>query len=495
MRGNFRPEPVVIFTEIRTRMENPLDGARNRLFHNERGTGPDGGDARVFREAKVDLGPGGWGMGCAVGDVDNDGDPDVYATYLGPNRLYRNEARGRFAEVAKEAGVADAGWGASAAFGDLDADGFLDLYATNYVAFDLEHPPSPDIKCSYKGLDVFCGPSGFAPQPDRVYHNRGDGRFVDKSADTGLVSFVYPGLGVVFGDFDADGDLDIYVANDTAPNLLLRNDGDWQLTEVGLKAGVAFGGTGNPQAGMGVNSGDFDNDGRLDLFVTNFSDDVNTLYRNEGNLRFEDVTFAAGLGGIVPPYLGWGTGFFDFDNDGWLDLFAANGHLYPQLEQYPFGLRYAQANLLYHNRGGHFVEVGRERGPGWAIEKVSRAASLGDFDNDGDVDLLVVNLNDRPTLLRNEGGNGNNWLGLKLVGVESNRDAIGSRVRVVTADLELVREGMASSRGTIGGCCSAWAKAGRLKESRSTGLLAAGRCWASRPFVATSRFAKAATKW
>ena len=245
---------------------------------------------------------------------------------------------------------------------------------------------------------------------------------------------------MTFADLDQDGDLDIYVANDTAPNLLLRNDGDWRFAEVGLDAGVAFSGTGKDQAGMGVHSGDYDNDGRPDLFVTNFSDDVNTLYRNEGNLRFADATFAAGLAGVVLPYLGWGTGFVDFDNDGWLDLFVANGHLYPQLENYSSGLRYAQRNLLYHNRAGRFAEVGLQTGQAWAIEKVSRAAAIGDYDNDGDADLLFLNLNDAPTLLRNERGNNNHWLGLKLVGTKSNRDAIGTRVQVVTGDLTLVRE-------------------------------------------------------
>ena len=413
-----------------TRLEQPSAAARNRLFRNEGGS---------FREVQVDLGPSGWGMGCAVGDFDNDGDPDVYATYLGPNRLYRNDGQ-TFPEGAPAAGVADEGWGTSAAFGDLDGDGLLDLYVANYVAFDVENPPSIDAKCPYKGLDVFCGPGGFTRQPDRVYANAGAGHFIDKSAATGLDQYAYPGLGVVFGDLDVDGDLDIYVANDTAPNLLLRNDGPWQLTEVGIEAGVAFSGYGKDQAGMGVHSGDYDRDGRLDLFVTNFSNDVNTLYRNEGGLRFIDATYEAGLGGIALPYLGWGTGFFDFDNDGWLDLFVANGHLYPQLNSYASGLRYAQRNLLYQNRGGRFTEIGGQIGEGWAVAKVSRAASLGDMDNDGDIDLLIVNLNDTPTLLRNDGGTRNNWLGLKLIGSESNRDAIGAQVRVRAAGLNLVRE-------------------------------------------------------
>ena len=422
-----------LFVVNGTRLKDPPEEGENKLYHNQ----PDPGGMRVFREVETDLGPGGWGMGCAVGDYDNDGDPDVYATYWGPNRLYRNQGDGRFTEIAQEAGVADQGWGSSAAFGDLDGDGLLDLYATNYLEFDLENPPGGGYKCHYKGLEVFCGPRWVPPQPDRLYRNQGNGRFVDKSAALG--GSPYPALGVAISDLDGDGDLDLYVANDGAPNLLYRNEGNWHFAEIGTRAGVAYSGDGQSQAGMGVHSGDFDNDGDLDLFVTNFSDDVNTLYQNEGG-SFKDATYEAGLGGMARPYLGWGTGFFDFDNDGWLDLFVANGHLYPQLEKHSSGLRYAQRNLLYHNRSGRFVEVGEEAGPGWRIARVSRAAALGDFDNDGDVDLFLMNLNHTPTLLRNQGGNRNNWLGLELVGVESNRDAIGARVRIKAGAVEQVRE-------------------------------------------------------
>ena len=407
--------------------------ATNRLYRNV--PAPSG---RTFAAVDVDLGPGGWGMGCTVGDVDNDGDPDVYVTYLGPNRLYRNDAGERFADVAGDFGVADDGWGASAAFGDLDGDGYLDLYVTNYVAFDLSDPAHHRVDCPYKGLQVFCGPGGFVRQPDKVYRNLGDG-FEDLSAVSGIDQHALPGLGVALADLDDDGDLDIYVANDTAPNLLFRNDGDWHFAEVGLEAGVAFSGNGRDQAGMGVHASDYDNDGRLDLFVTNFADDVNTLYRNEGDLQFSDVTYQAGLGGVVVLYLGWGTGFFDYDNDGWLDLYVANGHLYPQLDRYAHGLAYAQRNLLYHNRAGQFVEVGEAAGPGWSIEKVSRGAAVGDYDNDGDPDLLITNLNEAPTLLHNEGSD-NAWLGLDLVGAESNRDGIGARVRVTAGGQQRVRE-------------------------------------------------------
>ena len=412
----------------------PREG-RNRLFHNE----ADGGDRRVFSEVDTDLGRDGWGMGCAVGDYDNDADPDIYMTYWGPNQLFRNDGGGRFTDVSAPSGTADPGWGSSAAFADLDGDGSLDLYVANYLEFDLEDPPGGGDQCHYKGLEVFCGPQWVPRQADRLFRNEGDGRFADMSAVTGVARRLYGALGVNFVDYDEDGDLDLYVANDGDPNLLYRNDGGWHLEEVGIPTGVAYTADGRAQAGMGVHSGDYDNDGDMDLFVTNFADDVNTLYEKRDDL-FVDATYSAGLGGTVRPYLGWGTAFFDFDNDGWLDLFVANGHLYPQLARHPAGLRYAQRNLLYRNLRGHFAEVGTAAGPAWSDEKVSRATALGDYDNDGDTDLLVINLNDRPALLRNEGGNRHHWLGLELVGTASNRDAIGARVRVVAEDLVQVRE-------------------------------------------------------
>jgi tetratricopeptide (TPR) repeat protein len=316
----------------------------------------------------------------------------------------------------------------------------LDLYVTNYLEFDLANPPGGGKKTHYKGVEVYYGPKGVAAQPDRLYRNSGKGHFVDKSEATGVSRLRHPGLGVVFGDYDGDGDLDLYVANDSDPNLLFRNDGNWHFEEIGAISGVSHSEDGRTQAGMGVHAGDFDNDGDLDLFVTNFEDDVNSLYRNLGHWMFADATYEAGLGGIARPYLGWGTGFFDFDNDGWLDLFVANGHLYPQLDLHPSGVKYSQRNLLYHNERGRFFEVGLEAGPGWAIKKASRAAALGDYDNDGDVDLFIMNLNEAPNLLRNEGGNRNNWLGLELVGVESNPDAIGARVQVQAGELIQVRE-------------------------------------------------------
>ena len=423
-----------------TTLISPSAESRNRLFHNEPGHGD--GRLRIFREVtdKTGLGSAAWGMGCAVGDYDNDADPDIYLTYWGPNQLLRNDGGGSFVDVTAEAAVGDDSWGSSAAFGDLDSDGLLDLYVTNYLEFDLDAPPAGGRKWLYKGLEVFYGPKGIPPQSDRLYRNDADGAFTDVSIQTGIADRAYPGLGVVFGDYDADGDLDIYVANDSEANQLYRNDGDWRFVEIGMAARVAYTEDGRSQAGMGVHGGDYDNDGDLDLFVTNFSEDVNTLYRNEGDWLFADVTARAGLDGVVRPFLGFGTAFFDYDNDGWLDLFVANGHLYPQLEQLSSGQRYAQRNLLYRNIGGQFIEVGGAAGPGLSQEKVSRASAFGDYDNDGDVDLFVMDLNDVPSLLRNDGGNSNAWIGLELEGVESNRDAIGASVRVGSGSFEQTRE-------------------------------------------------------
>lgn len=424
-----------VFLVNSTRVEADSTNPTNRLYRNTQGA-----TGRVFEDQTDEAGlrRTGWGMGCAVGDYDNDGDLDLYLTYWGPNVLYRNDG-GRFAEVGL--GVEDSGWGTSAAFGDVDADGFLDLYAANYLVFDLQDPPGGGQLCSgFKGLDVYCGPHGMVPQANVLYRNEGGTGFADMSRTTGIDADRQASLGVVFFDGDNDGDQDLYVANDGYPNLLYRNDGPWQLEEVAAFAGAAYSEDGRAQAGMGAAAGDYDNDGDLDLYMTHFSDDVNTLYQNEGNGHFVDFTAAAGLGGPVRPYLGWSTGFFDYDNDGWLDLFAVNGHIYPQVAQHPSGLRYAQRNLLYQNAGGTFVEVGARVGRGFAQEKVSRGGALGDYDNDGDLDLLVVNLNDAPTLLHNRGGSRSNWLGLELIGRASNRDAQGARVVLTAGNGRQMRE-------------------------------------------------------
>lgn len=368
----------------------------------------------------------GWGMGAAAGDTDNDGDVDLYVTYLGKNRLYVNNGDAIFREIGLEAGVADTAWGASAALGDLDADGLLDLYVTNYVEFNFEHPPTGPLKCNYKGLDTFCGPQGMISSSDRLYRNRGDNTFVDLSEETPVGDFFLPALGVILADFDNDADLDIYVANDSERNLLFENTGQWTFRERAIESGLAYSEEGRPQAGMGVDAADFDDDGDVDIIVTNFSDDVNTLYLNDGKGLFADRTYAAGLGSVVRPYLGWSTRFFDYDNDGDLDLYVANGHIYPQLEQLSDGLRYPQQNLLYRNDQSVYTPV--DGGPGWQIEKVSRGGTTFDYDNDGDLDIVINNLNDTPDLLRNDISNANRWMGVQLVGIQSNRGGIGTRV-------------------------------------------------------------------
>ena len=420
-----------------TRQEAPPPQAGNRLYHNVPGS--DGN--RVFRDVTdaAGLRHSGWGTGCATGDYDNDGDVDLFVAGWGPDLLYRNEGNGTFIDVTAAAGVGAKGWGASAAFGDLDLDGYLDLYVTQYLVFDPASPPNAGQPCrGYKGLETFCGPHGMTAQADVLYRNLGNGHFADMSAATGIDQYRYPGLGVVFTDYDDDGDPDIYVANDSQPNLLFRNDGNWRLQEVAAFSGAAYSEEGRSQAGMGVDAGDYDNDGDMDLFVTNFSDDVNTLYQNQGHGAFADATAAVGLGDKPRPYLGWSTAFFDADNDGWLDLFIANGHLYPQLKDQASGLRYAQPSLFYWNEGGVFHRA--SPGPGLEVAKVSRATAFGDYDNDGDVDLLVVNLNDAPNLLRNEGGSRHHWLGLELRGTASNRDGIGARVTLFAGQGKQVRE-------------------------------------------------------
>ncbi len=436
--------------------------AGHRLYLNE----ADEGGSRRFRDITIDSGLGrpdlaktdvdqpDWAMGVAVGDIDNDGDPDLYITHWGRDHLFRNDSTAgqiHFTQATSGSGLGSDAWGTSAAFADIDGDGLLDLYVTNYLEFDLDNPPADGNWCHFKEVKSFCGPEGIPAQSDRLYRNLGDGHFEDISASSGIGSPVYPGLGVLFTDIEADGDLDIYVANDSEPNLLFRNDRPVggqsggsdgaraiHFTEIGTRLGVAYSEGGLAQAGMGVDGGDIDNDGDIDIYVSNFSDDVNTLYANDGHGWFDDGTAAAGMGRIVRPFLGWSTAFSDFDNDGWLDLFVANGHVYPALEEVADGLDYAQRNLLYRNESGRFHEIGL--GAGLNRISVSRAAAIVDFDNDGDPDIVVANLNDTPSLWRNDGGNISSWVGLRLQGTVSNRDAIGATVRLYTAGSVQTRE-------------------------------------------------------
>jgi len=384
----------------------------------------------VTQEARV--GHTGWGVGCAVADIDNDSDEDLFVTNFGPNVLYLNNGNGTFTEITQSAGVDDARWGAGSAFGDYDNDGYVDLYVTNYLEFDPHNLPD-DRHCQWKGAEVMCGPEGFPKTTDILYHNNGDGTFTDVSKSAGIVDDVGYGLGVIFCDYDNDGDSDIYVANDSSPNFLFRNNGNGTFTDVALISGVAYSEDGREQAGMGIDFGDYDNDGDQDLFVTNFSDDYNTLYRNEDGKFFTDVTTQLGIN--QPSYyaLGWGTKFFDYDNDGDQDIFAANGHVYPQVDISDPTTSYRQRNHLFRNDGNtNFKEVSVIAGAGMNIVQGSRGAAFADYDDDGDIDIFVVNDNELPNLLRNDGGNKNNWLKVKLIGTKSNRNGIGAKVLIQT---------------------------------------------------------------
>ena len=403
-------------------------GPGNSLYRN-RG---DGTFAEITGEAGV--GDAGWGSGVAVGDIDNDGRPDLYATNYGANVLYRNRGGDRFADATIEAGVGGDQYSASAAFFDYDRDGDLDLYVANYVVFDAEHLPTKPKLCTFfSGLRVYCGPKGLVGAPDVLYRNEGDGTFTDVTQASGVATANrYYGLGVVPTDYDSDGDSDLFVANDETPNVLFQNQGDGTFQDVALIAGVAYNGDGDVEAGMGADFGDYDQDGDLDLYVTHFFTETNTLYRNEGGVRFSDVTTTAGLAAPTVELLGWGTRFFDYDNDGRLDLFVANGHVYPQVDQAETGTTYRQPNQLFCNEGdGRFAPV--SAGPGLAQAKVSRGTSFGDYDDDGDIDLFVVELNDAPTLLRNDGGNAGNYLVVQVFGREDNRDGVGTRIGLQAA--------------------------------------------------------------
>ena len=382
---------------------------------------------------KAGVGDIGWGMGAAVADYDNDGFQDIYVTCVGPNRLLKNNGDGTFTDVTKKAGVGDPRWSAGASFFDFDADGRLDLFVSNYVAFDFDNLPEfgKDRTCQFKGVAVQCGPRGLPGDGDSLYRNNGDGTFTDVTKKAGVTDpNGYYGMGVIASDFDEDGLVDIFVANDSTPNFLYRNNGDGTFKEVGFISGTALNENGAAQGCMGVTVGDYNHDGRLDLFITNFDDDYNVLYRNDGRGSFSDTSYAAKVAAMSFPYVGWGTKFFDYDNDGWADIFVANGHVYPQIKNFQ------QRNFVHrNNRDGTFAETAEQLGAPFLEKRAARGAAFGDFDNDGDVDVFVNYLGGAAQLLRNDGGNANNSVLLKLVGVRSNRDGVGARVRVVSGDL------------------------------------------------------------
>lgn len=392
----------------------------------------------TFRKVTAQAGfhDSAWGQGVTVGDYDNDGDPDIFVSSYGPDRLYRNEGDGTFREVGAEAGVNDDGWATGTAFFDYDNDGLLDLYVARYVIFDHQKIPprdDPDTPCTYKGIAVVCGPMSLPQAFDILYRNNGDGTFSDVNRQTGMiVDDPKFGLGVITGDMDNDGDQDIFVGNDSEPNFLYINDGKGGFSEEGLIMGVAYAGDGRGQASMGVALGDPDSDGDFDMFVNHFASDYSTYYENDGTGFFEDQTLKVGLVEPMIVYLSWGTAFLDFDNDGDEDIFSANGHVYPEATKSDMGSEFLQACQVFLNDGkGRFTELtGEAAGPALSHPAAHRGAAFGDMDNDGDVDVLVTRMFERLAYFRNDLPAGNQWISVRLHGTRSNRSAIGTRMVV-----------------------------------------------------------------
>ena len=424
-------------------MKGTEPAPRAALFHNNH----DGTFTDVT--AKAGVANERWGFGVAIADYDNDGWPDIYVANFGKNRLYHNNHDGTFTDVAETAGVALGGWSTGPTWGDYDRDGLLDLFVPGYVHFDVDRPVLagkggvPPGACQYRGVDVFCGPLGLVGEPDHLFRNNGNGTFTDASLHAGVSDLqLRYGFASVFADLDDDGWPDLAVANDSSTNYLYRNRRDGTFEDVSYASGFALSEEGRAQASMGIALGDYNRDGKLDLFVTTFSDDNKTLYRNDGNAAFTDVSFRAGLGLPTIPFLSWGTAFLDFDNDGLLDLFIANGHVYPIAGETEWGTTYAQRPLLFRNIDGKkFQEVPAATGSGLASIVCARGAAFGDLFNDGHIDVVLNNIDSTPTLLRNVTKSSNHWLGLKLIaqaaapmaGLKSPRDAIGARVLLTSS--------------------------------------------------------------
>ena len=408
---------------------------RNGLYQND----GDGTFTDVTEAAGV--GDTGYGMGCVAADYDNDGDSDLYVTNFGENLLYQNNGDSTFTDATAHAGVGNGKkWSSSCAFIDYDHDGNLDLYVVNYLDYDIAKDQD---WYDPRGRRIYSNPQVYAGISDTLYRNNGNETFTDVTRQAGVYNNDGKGLGVTCGDYDNDGNIDIYVANDTTPNFLYRNVGDGRFVDIGPFAGAAYNEHGVAEGGMGVDFGDYNNDGVLDIFVTNFSNETNTLYHNTADGALIDFTNVAGLGEASFLKLAFGTKFFDADNDGALDLFVTNGHLYPTESD---ALEYAQTDQLFINTGeGTFVDVSEQSGEYFSIKRVGRGAAFGDYDNDGDTDIFVVNLNQEGVLLRNEGGNKHNWLMIRTVGVKSNRDGIGARVEVMTRSHSQMKEVQAGS--------------------------------------------------
>ena len=404
---------------------------RAMLFHNNH----DGTFTDVTEKAGITNQR--WGFGVAVGDYDNDGWPDIYVANYGKNRLYHNNHDGTFTDVAEKAGVTLGGWSTGPTWGDYDHDGFLDLFVPGYVKFDADNPPIagrgtiPANFCQFRGIAVMCGPRGLPGEHDHLFHNNGDGTFTDVSSKAGVSDpDGYYGLAAVFVDVDDDGWVDLAVANDSTPNFLYRNRHNGTFEEMGYASGFALSEDGREQASMAIGVGDYNRDGKIDLFTTTFSDDYKTLYRNDGGGNFSDVTYQAGLGDPTVPFLAWGAGFLDFDNDGLLDIFIANGHVYPEVDKQDWGTTWAERPQLFRNLdGATFQEVPPATGSGLADVITARGAAFGDLFNDGHIDVVINNIDSTPSLLRNAVKNENHWLTLKLIGgPKSPRDAVGTKV-------------------------------------------------------------------
>jgi hypothetical protein len=401
----------------------------SRLYHND-------GKGR-FRDVTSESGMAraGWGSGVCIGDIDNDGFEDVYVTYWGRNALFRNDGRGKFVDIASRSGVEGSGkdWSSGCTFLDYDRDGLLDLMVTSYQAFDLgaTPPPGKSSNCEWKGMPVFCGPRGLPYGKVTLYHNRGDGTFEDVSVKSGVraVEGVYA-FTAVAADYNGDGWIDIYIACDSTPSILFRNNKNGTFSDIGTETGVAFNEHGFEQGGMGIAVGDFLNDGRLHIVKTNFAGDYPNVYKNIGGGIFEDIVLRARLA-VNPQYVGWGVGLVDLDNDGWRDIFQVNGHVYPELDARNGPERYRNPRIVYRNLGsGVFEDVSAMAGPGVEEKKSSRGAAFGDFNNDGAIDVLIMNMGEEPSLLRNELKSANHWLKVELQGMKSNRSAIGAIVQV-----------------------------------------------------------------
>jgi enediyne biosynthesis protein E4 len=407
------------------------------LFHNNH----DGTFTNVAGKAGVTNDR--WGVGVAVGDYDNDGWPDLYVTNVGKNRLYHNNHDGTFTDVAEKAGVTLGTWSTGPTFGDYDGDGKLDLFVPGYAYYDFNDPPAAGSKwvvsnfCQYRGVSVFCGPRGLKGEHDHLFHNNGDGTFTDVSVKAGVAdSPGYFGLTSVFADLNGDGRPELLVADDSTPNYLYRNKGDGTFEDLSFESGYAVNGEGRDTASMGIALGDYENKGKLDILNTTFSDDYKVLYRNEGDLSFTDVSRDAGLAVTTIPFLSWGDGFIDYDNDGWKDIFIASGHVYPEVDRHDWGTSFAERPLLFRNVSGKKFElVPAVKGTGLAVVIPARGAAFGDLFNDGKIDIVLNNVDAPPTLLRNADDDRHHWIEVRLVGgPKSPRDAVGATVYLTSSN-------------------------------------------------------------